>query len=75
MSELRKDLRAAVRSLWTEKGWDVQERLKDIARNSIEKGYEECARTVPAKDYPACLRKVAKEANLSQKYREIWGTA
>ena len=75
-SELRKNLRKNVRSVWnTDAGFEAQEKLKQIARAQIEKEYERCAREVPARDFPECLRKVADDANLGLQYRKLWGTA
>ncbi|RLI45200.1 hypothetical protein DRO69_05775 [Candidatus Bathyarchaeota archaeon] len=70
----RKELRSRVRSLWTSDGFEIQEALKEKGRALLKAGYRKCAEEVPGKDYPACLRKVASEKNISREYRSIWGT-
>jgi len=70
----RKKLRSRVRSLWTAEGFDIQESLKEKGRALLKEGYRKCAEEVPAKEFPACLRKVADEKNISREYRSIWGT-
>lgn len=74
MAEFRKRLRSAVRPLWTTEGFDLQELLKEKGRALLKEGYKKCADGI-AKDYPACLRKIAMEKNISKEYRTIWGTA
>jgi len=75
-SKLRMQLRSAVRSAWnTDEGFELQERLKRIARSKIEKEYERCAREVPGSEFRSCLRKAAEDAGIALDYRKLWGTA
>jgi len=69
----RKELRARVRPLWTEKGFEIQEALKEKARTLIKEDYAVCA-TKPANEYAACLRNVAMKKGLAKVFREVWGT-
>jgi len=71
--KFRMELRKFVRQAWlSDTGAELQDALRKIAREKIEKGYEECARSAtPIVD---CYKKVAQEANLADAYREIWGT-
>jgi len=73
--KLRESLRSSVRAIWsTDEGFEMSDKLADIARKHIEKEYERCAREVPAKEYPKCLKQVAESVNLEKLYEEAWGT-
>ncbi len=75
MSEaFRKDLRSRVRSLWTQKGFELQESLKARGRELLKEDYKRCATEVPASEFKNCLYDVAEAKNLADEYRAIWGT-
>ena len=72
-TEFRMELRRRVRTLWTEKGWQLQEQLKAAGRRILSDAYRKCAREVPATEFKKCLEQAAKP--VVEEYRKIWGTA
>jgi len=73
--DIRKDLRKAVRSIVNRDDFyeQIQLPLEKIANSS---GYasclENCARE-SGKSYQECARECAKQANISEQFKGIWG--
>jgi len=74
VEEFRGELRSRVRGLWTAKGFDLQEKLKEKGRALLKEAYEYCATQVPASEFKKCLYEKAKEKKLAEEYRAVWGT-
>ena len=74
MSEARKKLRAAVRGAWdTEPELiAIQDELKKVGFAKISGGYKECIMT-STKSLKECYKDVARAADLSKAYRDVWG--
>ena len=74
LKELRKTLHTQVDGAWAKPEMlDAKDALSRKARELIEECYEGCIRG--GGDVIGCYRKCAKEKNLGDEYRKIWGKA
>jgi len=73
LAELRKRLHTAVDGEWAKPEMlAAKDQLASVARGAYEQCLETCARS--NEPITECYKKCAKQANIGEKYREVWGS-